>query len=43
MTAGPSLAEIACHVEAVGGIKLGPSTGRLIQVPAVATCLEIPL
>ena len=36
MTAGPSLAEIACHVEAVGGIKLGASTGRLIQVQVSA-------
>ena len=25
VTAGPSLAELACHIEAVGGIKLGKS------------------
>ena len=31
ITPGPSLAEIACHIEAVGGIKLG-NLPRLIQV-----------
>lgn len=34
LTPGPSLAEIACHIEAVGGIKLG-ALPRLIQVQVV--------
>ena len=35
VTAGPSLGEISCHIEAVGGIKLG-SLPRLIQVQVLA-------
>ena len=35
VTAGPSLAELACHIEAVGGIKIG-SLARLIQVQILA-------
>ena len=35
VTPGPSLSEIACHIEAVGGIKLG-TLPRLIQVQILA-------
>ena len=35
ITPGPSLSEIACHIEAVGGIKLMNNLPRLIQVQIV--------
>ena len=36
LTPGPSLAELACHIEAVGGILIKPGAApRLIQVQVV--------